>query len=66
MSGYIGDISSIYCVSGNDDTIFCGEKSERRKIIDILAKGKKWPKGKKITDISISQRGSTCYSAQLQ
>ena len=43
MSGYIGDISSIYCVSGDDDTIFCGEKSERRKIVDILASGDKSP-----------------------
>ena len=30
MSGYIGDISSICCVSGGVDTIFRGEKSGER------------------------------------
>ena len=30
ISGYIGDISSIYRVSGGVDTIFHGEKSEGR------------------------------------
>ena len=46
MSGYIGDISPIYRVSGGVDTIFRGEKSEGRyfrkycqNIADISAWG---------------------------
>ena len=46
MSGYIGDISPIYCVSRGVDTIFRGEKSEGRyfrkycqNIDDISARG---------------------------
>ena len=46
MSGYIGDISPIYRVSGGVDTIFRGEKSEGRyfrkychNIGDISARG---------------------------
>ena len=46
ISGYIGDISSIYRVSGGVDTIFRGEKSEGRyfrkycqNIADISAWG---------------------------
>ena len=34
MLGYIGDISSIYRVLGDVNTIFCGEKSERRKVVE--------------------------------
>ena len=48
MSGYINDILPIYRVSGDVDTINCGEKSERRKnaenrqkIADISALGDK-------------------------
>ena len=46
MSGYIGDISPIYRVSGGVNTIFRGEKSEgryfrkyRQNIGDISARG---------------------------
>lgn len=44
MSGYIDNISSIYCVSEAGDTIFCGDLLEGGKIgknRDISTKGDK-------------------------